>query len=284
MIAASELIINPDGSVFHLHLRPGELAPTIILVGDPARVVAIADRFEKVELRRDNREFCSITGLCHGQRLSVVSTGIGCDNIDIVITELDALWNVDFATREVNSSHNSLTIIRLGTSGAVNPSIALGDILSSTTSIGIDGLAYFYADNDRVRNSVKEQDFIAKTQWNKNLARPYVVDNSEDLLARFDGFARRATTVSASGFYGPQGREVRLKLADNQYLAHIEAAGVDNFEMEGAAISFLGQMLGHKTLTICAIIAQRVAGDSKPDYQHYVDKLIDGTLDRLTKN
>ncbi|MEG0602307.1 MAG: nucleoside phosphorylase [Mucinivorans sp.] len=284
MIAPSELIINSDGSVFHLHLKPTQLAQTVILVGDPARARAIAKRFDTIEVKSENRECYSFTGHLNGKQLSVVSTGIGCDNIDIVLTELDALWNVDFATREAKTLHTPLTIVRLGTCGAVNPQLKIGEIISSAHSIGLDGLAYFYADSQRVRNLSLEKTFVTATHWSADLARPYAVDNSEELLALFDDLARRVTTVSASGFYGPQGRRVRLPLADEHYLAHMEAASVDNFEMEGAAIAFLGRMLGHRTLTLCVIIAQRVAGDSQPNYQHFVDKLIDGALDRLTKN
>lgn len=285
MISASELIINPDGSVFHLHLMPDQVADTIILVGDPARARDIGRRLQEIECEVENREFCSITGCFNQKRLTVVSTGIGCDNIDIVVTELDALVNVDFATRTAREPHASkqLTLVRLGTSGAVDRGVKIGDYLASQYSVGIDGLAYFYADNQRVRCIEKEEDFIARAAWNADLARPYVVRNSEELLARFDTFARRAVTISASGFYGPQGRKVRLATADDNYLQHVERAEVSNFEMEGAAIAFLGQMLGHHTLTVCAIIAQRADGDANADYRKIVDKLIDRSLEILTK-
>lgn len=283
MIAPSELIINDDGSIFHLHIRPGDLSSTIILVGDPARVDAVASRFESIELRASNREFCVVTGLYKGRRLSVLSTGIGCDNIDIVVTEIDALFNVDFRTREPVEKPTELTLLRLGTSGAVNQDVSIGDYLASQYSIGLDGLAYFYGEGQRVRDVQREDQFLTDTQWCGDLARPYIVRNDEELLSKFDGFARRATTISASGFYGPQGRQVRLDLSDDHYLGKISRAGVDNFEMEGAAIAFLGRMLGHRTLTVCAIIAQRKAGDSKPDYQQIVNKLIDKSLEILIK-
>lgn len=285
MIPASELIINPDGSVFHLHLMPDQVADTIVLVGDPARARDIGRRLQGVEHEVENREFCSITGYYNKKRLTVVSTGIGCDNIDIVITELDALVNVDLATRteRAPSERKVLTLVRLGTSGAVDHGVKIGDYLASEHSVGIDGLAYFYADNDRVRCVEREEDFITRAAWGANLARPYVVRNSEELLARFDSFARRAVTISASGFYAPQGRKVRLALADDNYLQHVERAGVSNFEMEGAAIAFLGQMLGHHTLTVCAIIAQRADGEANADYRKIVDKLIDRSLEILTK-
>lgn len=283
MIAPSELIVNPDGSVFHLHVRPGELATTVILVGDPSRADSVAARFDKIEHRVSNREFTTITGTVACKRLSVISTGIGCDNIDIVLTEIDALFNVDFDSREPKTDHTTLTLVRLGTSGAVNPEVKIGEYLSSEFSIGIDGLAYFYDGSERVREWDREEQFIATTNWNPDLARPYVVHNDEGLLSLFDSFARRSTTISASGFYGPQGRVVRLPLSSASYLADIERAGVGNFEMEGAAIAFLGRMLSHRTLTVCAIIAQRIDGHSKPDYQKIVDKLIDLSIECLVK-
>lgn len=283
MIQPSELIINPDGTVFHLHCAPGDVATTIILVGDPARCDMIASRFDAVELTRENREMRTITGTLRGQRLSVVSTGIGCDNIDIVVTELDALFNVDFATREPKSSHTALTLIRLGTSGAVNPDLQIGEVAMSTTSIGLDGLAYFYGGNERVRNIAAEQKFIDATRLPSELARPYAVDASSELIELFGDMARPCLTISANGFYAPQGRVVRLPLTTPDYIARIEAAGVDNFEMEGAAISLLGRLLGHRVITMCAIIAQRIAGDSQPDYRKIVEKLVDDTLFTLIK-
>lgn len=281
MIRPSELIINPDGTVFHLHCAPGDVAHTIILVGDPSRCDMVAQRFDSIELTRENREMRTITGLLRGKRISVVSTGIGCDNIDIVVTELDALFNVDFATREPKTTHTPLTLVRIGTSGAVNPSIQIGEVAMSVSSIGLDGLAYFYGGSESVRNLALEDRFIDATRLPSELARPYAVDSSADLVERFSDMARRCVTISASGFYAPQGRVVRLPLATADYIERIEAAGVDNFEMEGAAISLLGQMLGHHTITLCAIIAQRVAGDSKPDYRKIVEKLVDDCLVRL---
>lgn len=283
MIANSELIINADGSVFHLHLKPGQVADTIILVGDPSRSAKVAAGFDTIELREENREFVTYTGRRNGRRVSVVSTGIGCDNIDIVLTELDALKNVDFASREVKKELSELTIVRLGTSGALAGDLNIGDYVASEFSVGIDGLAFFYGGSERVRCIEKEREFASKTEWGDGLARPYVVQNDEQLISLFDGFARRGMTVSAGGFYGPQGRVVRLPLAEPRYVDLMAHAGVTNFEMEGAAIALLSRLMGHRALTVCAIIAQRAAGDSNADYGKIVDKLIDTVLEKLTK-
>lgn len=283
MIQKSELIINDDGTVFHLHIRPGQLATTILLVGDAARATAIASRFETTTHTAENREFRSYTGLYNGRQISVVSTGIGCDNIDIVITEIDALFNVDFTTREPAANPTELTIVRLGTSGSISAKVPIGSIVASSASIGIDGLAYFYADSAAVRDIAAEDKFIASTAWPQNLARPYIVRNDPQLLALFAEIAISGTTISASGFYAPQGRVVRLNLAEPNYIQKLIEASVTNFEMEGAAIALLGRMLGHKTLTMCAIIADRIGGNAKPNYKQIVDKLIDTALQKLTK-
>lgn len=283
MIQNSELIINDDGTVFHLHIRPGQLATTILLVGDAARATAIASRFETTTHTAENREFRSYTGLYNGRQISVVSTGIGCDNIDIVITEIDALFNVDFTTREPAANPTELTIVRLGTSGSISAKVPIGSIVASSASIGIDGLAYFYADSAAVRDIAAEDQFIASTAWPQNLARPYIVRNDPQLLALFAEIAISGNTISASGFYAPQGRVVRLNLAQPKYIQKLIEASVTNFEMEGAAIALLGRMLGHKTLTMCAIIADRLGGNAKPNYKQIVDKLIDTALQKLTK-
>lgn len=283
MIQKSELIINDDGTVFHLHIRPGQLATTILLVGDAARATAIASRFETTTHTAENREFRSYTGLYNGRQISVVSTGIGCDNIDIVITEIDALFNVDFTTREPAANPTELTIVRLGTSGSISAKVPIGSIVASSASIGIDGLAYFYADSAAVRDIAAEDKFIASTAWPQNLARPYIVRNDPQLLALFAEIAISGNTISASGFYAPQGRVVRLNLAEPNYIQKLIEASVTNFEMEGAAIALLGRMLGHKTLTMCAIIADRLGGNAKPNYKQIVDKLIDTALQKLTK-
>ncbi len=285
MIKNSELIINDDGSVFHLHLLPGELATKIILVGDPARTELVAKHFDTIELQRENREMKTITGRVGVERVSVISTGIGCDNIDIVLTEIDALFNVDFNSREVKKTHTPLTIVRLGTSGAVSRRLSIGDLALSCTSYGVDGLAYFYDGSETVRNIVAEDEFIAESKPSEGRARPYAVDAHSELLERFSrsGDFVPCRTLSASGFYGPQGRVVRLKLKDENYFQGLENAAIDNIEMEGAAIYLLGSLLGHKTLTICAIIAQRTKGEGEPNYGEIIEKMISKSLKILIK-
>ena len=283
MISPSELIVNDDGSVYHLSLRPGEVAQTVILVGDPARVESVARRFDGVELHRVHREFTTVTGWVGAKRLTVMSTGMGCDNIDIAVTELDALTNVDFSTREAKKEHTQLTLVRLGTSGAIDPNVELGAVVASERSIGIDGLAYFYKDSERVRDTEFEQKFIDVARWDERLARPYAVRGDKELIEAFAGGAVRGTTVSASGFYGPQGRVVRLPLERADYIERLEAAGVTNFEMEGAAIGLLGGLLGHRTLTLCTVVAQRIEGRAKVDYRQFVDKMIDRAVEVLAR-
>lgn len=287
-IPASELIIHDDGSVFHLHMRPEELADTVILVGDPARSDMIAGYFDRIESRAGSREFHSYTGTVGGVRLTVVSTGIGCDNIDIVMNELDALANVDFATRRVKPQRRSLRIVRLGTSGALQPELRLGDLVMSAVSGGIDGLLNFYADRDSVCDLGMEEAFVRSTGWGNRLARPYFVHNDSELIGLFGDAAIAGMTLSAPGFYAPQGRVVRLPLARADYAERIErfeyeGRRVTNFEMESSAIAGLAALMGHRALTICTIIAQRVAGDSKPDYAAFVKRLVETALMKLTR-
>lgn len=289
-IPPSELILNDDGSVFHLHMRPEELADTVLLVGDPDRSSMIASYFDRVESSSASREFRCHTGTLNNVRLSVVSTGIGCDNIDIVLTELDALANVDFGSRTVKpaAERRSLRILRLGTSGAVQPDIQLGDMVMSGISGGIDGLLNFYEGSDGVCDREIEKAFVQQTRWGERLARPYFVRNDPGLIDRFRDCAIEGLTLSAPGFYAPQGRVVRLPLADAGYLEHIErfeynGLRVSNFEMESSAIAGLAALMGHRALTVCTIIAQRVAGDSKPDYAGYVRRMVETALMKLTQ-
>lgn len=288
-IPASELILNDNGSVFHLHLRPEALANTVILVGDPARSDMIAERcFDHIEHSATNREFHCHTGTLNGKRMTVVSTGIGCDNIDIVMNELDALANVDFATRTVKPEHRSLRILRLGTSGAVRPDIELGSLVMSAVSGGIDGLLNFYAGSDAVCDRRIEAAFTEQTQWGDRLARPYFVHNDPELIALFRDIAIPGLTLSAPGFYAPQGRVIRLPLAQTEYLERIErfefeGMRVTNFEMESSAIAGLSALMGHRALTICAIIAQRVAGESRPDYADSVRQMVRIAMERLSR-
>lgn len=288
IIPASELIINSDGSVFHLHLRPEQLADTVLLVGDPERSDMIARYFDRTECSVISREFHCHTGWIGQSHLTVVSTGIGCDNIDIVVTELDALANIDFATRTIRPTHRSLRLIRLGTSGAMQPSIEIGQMVASTISGGIDGLLNFYAGRQNIVDHDIERAFIEQTEWSPLLARPYFVHNDPDLLDLFSDVTIGGVTLSAPGFYGPQGRVVRLGLATDDYLRRIEAfeyngLRITNFEMEGSAIAALASLLGHKSLTICTIIAQRTAGNSKPDYESMTKKMVEIALEKVVK-
>jgi uridine phosphorylase len=287
IIPASELIVNADGSVFHLHLRPEELADRVILVGDPARVEMIAEYFDRVECRRSNREFASVTGMLRGVRLTVLSHGIGTDNIDIVMTELDALANVDFSTRRIRVEKKSLFLVRLGTSGALQPDLKLGDLVLAGTSIGFDGLLNFYAGGEAVCDRPMEEAFVRHMDWNPRLAKPYFVHSSRRLNALFGDCTTPGMTVSAPGFYGPQGRVVRLALADPALNAKLESfrfgnRRVTNYEMESSALAGLAALLGHEATTICTIIAQRVNEESSPNYRPHVQRMIEIALEKLT--
>lgn len=285
-IPSSELIINADGSVFHLHMKPDQLADRIILVGDPGRVELVSSYFDNVESRTASREFVSATGLYKGVRMTVLSHGIGTDNIDIVMTELDALANVDFETREVRREMKTLYIVRLGTSGALQPDLRLGDFVLAETSVGFDGLLNFYAGRDFVCDRLMEESFVRHMGWNPQLARPYFIHSSRLMNRLFEDFTLPGITISAPGFYGPQGRVVRLALADPDMNPKIEEfryedRKITNYEMESSALAGLATLLGHEATTICTIIAQRVAGESNPDYQPYVRQMIELALDKL---
>ncbi|MDR2814198.1 MAG: nucleoside phosphorylase [Prevotellaceae bacterium] len=286
MIAPSELIINDDGSIFHLHLLPEDLADTVILVGDPSRVAAVSAHFGKVEVKKSNREFVTHTGVFEGTRLTVTSTGIGTDNIDIVVNELDALANIDLKTRLPKDSHRTLRLVRLGTSGALQPDIALGAMVSSHVSIGFDGLLNFYARRNEVSRLDYEAAFLRHTAWSDLCAKPYFVENSPELIGLFSDATVEGMTISAPGFYGPQGRVLRLPLADPLLNEKIERFRIDgkritNFEMEGSAIAGLSKLLNHQALTICTIIANRAILDMNVDYQKAVDNMIAMALEKL---
>ncbi len=285
-IAPSELIINDDGSVFHLHLRPGQLAPTVILVGDPGRVERVSGRFDSVECRVSNREFTTVTGNYKGRRISVVSTGIGTDNIDIVVGELDALVNIDFESRTEKPEKTVLTLLRLGTCGAIQPDLRIGDLILSEMSVGFDGLLNFYQGRNEVCDREIEAAFIRETGWGELLARPYFIACSRKLSALFAESTLPGMTVSAPGFYGPQGRWLRLAPADpglNEKLERFRfgARRFTNIEMESSALAGLCALMGHEAATICTVIAQRVALDVEPDYQQFVDKMIAVALEKL---
>jgi uridine phosphorylase len=285
-IPSSELIINDDGSIFHLHLKPEQLADTVLLVGDPARVEMVASYFDNQECRVANREFVTITGTYKGKRMSVISTGIGTDNIDIVVTELDALANIDFATRQIKPELRQLTLVRLGTSGAIQPDIKVGTAVFSRSSVGFDGLLNYYKGRNEVCDLPIEQAFIEHTGWSELLPKPYFIDADKSLFELFCDTTMEGITISAPGFYAPQGRWVRLEPADNELNAKIESfrfgeRRITNFEMEGSALAGLAALMGHRAATICTIIAQRVALDVETDYKAFVRQMIEMALDRL---
>ena len=286
-IGASELIINSDGSVFHLHLKPEELADTVILVGDPGRVELVSSFFDTVELRRASREFVSATGTYKGCRMTVLSTGIGCDNLDIVMTELDALVNIDFSSRQVKKDLKSLRILRIGTSGAIQPDIPVGSYVFSHISVGADGLLNWYEGRDEISYKEMEAAFVAATGWDKHLPTPYFVRNSQELIDLFADSTVKGVTISASGFYGPQGRVLRVPLAMPQMMEKFEKFRfgdyrITNFEMEGSALAGLAAKLGHRGGTVCCIIANRYHKGAEPDYKQLVEKLVVMALDKLS--
>jgi uridine phosphorylase len=287
-IKSSELIINSDGSVFHLHLRPEHLAETVILVGDPGRVELVASFFDEIECTISNREFVTTTGSYNGKRFSVLSTGIGTDNIDIVVNELDALVNINLETRTPKTEHTTLNLVRIGTSGALQGNIPVDSFLLSKKSIGFDGMLNFYADRDKVSDLDFEKSFKEFVNWDAKLASPYIVPASQKLIDQLDGEDMiQGVTISANGFYGPQGRVLRLQTLDpdlNDKIEQFDYKGekITNYEMESSAIFGLSAMLGHNAAAVCAIIANRITKDASKDYKPTVKKLIKTVLDRLS--
>ncbi len=285
-IPASELVLNTDGSVYHLHLKPENIAENIILVGDQDRVPTISKLFDTIEFQMQSREFVTHTGTYKGKRITVLSTGIGTDNIDIVVNELDALVNIDLETKMPKQSHKTLKFVRIGTSGAFQPDIPVETPVVSQKVIGIDGLLNFYADRNKVTNAEIENYFIEHTQWNPILAKPYCVDSSELLLSKIGFGMKQGITVSAPGFFGPQGRVLRLPIIDAEMNKKIETFDyqgirINNFEMECSAIYGLSKLLGHEALTVCLIIANRVRGEFSSNYKTPMLKLIETVLDRF---
>lgn len=283
----SELIINPDGSAFHLHITPQQLAQKIILVGDPGRVALVASHFSNIECDVQSREFHTITGTYQGKRISVLSTGIGCDNIDIVVNELDALTNIDFETRTEKSPLRSLEIVRIGTCGGLQPNTPVGSFIASAKSIGFDGLLNFYAGRNEVCDLAFEKAFTQYMNWNPQLCAPYVIDADKELTDRIasDDMVR-GVTIACGGFYGPQGRELRIPLADptqNQKVESFEYEGwkITNFEMESSALAGLSRLLGHKATTCCMVIANRLIKEANPNYKNTIDLLIQLVLERI---
>lgn len=287
IIPASELIINADGSAFHLHLKPNQLAERIVLVGDPERVTRVASYFDTQECEVSSREFHTITGSYKGKRITVVSHGIGTDNIDIVLNELDALANIDFATRMVKPIFKQLTLVRVGTSGGLQPFTPVGTYVAAEKSIGFDGVLYFYADSCRVRDCEFEAELLKQLDWKLTGLWPYVVSADASLMEQItrDDIIR-GITIAANGFYGPQGRELRLSLADPRLNEKIEAFEYDgqkitNFEMESSSLAGLSALMGHRAMTVCCIIAGRVDKNMNTNYKGSISELITTVLDRI---
>ena len=284
IIAETELILTPENKIYHLNLSKDEIANDIILVGDPDRVSVISNKFDSIEHKTQNREFITHTGTLNGKRISAISTGIGTDNIDIVVNELDALVNIDFKTRTINKKKKTLNLIRLGTSGGLQKDIEVDSFLASSFGLGLDNIAHFYESEEII-----EQDMSSKykqhANWPENLSNPYIVKASGNLLSLFPD-VKKGITATAPGFYGPQGRTLRL----NPYITNLHEKmesfnykenRITNFEMETSALYFLGKSLGHNTLTICAIIANRLTKEYSKDYKKTVEKMIDLVLKRI---
>jgi len=285
--AESELILNQDGSIFHLHLKPEQLADKVILVGDPDRVSLVASHFDSQECEVQSREFHTITGTYKGKRITIQSTGIGCDNIDIVLNEMDALANIDFKTRTEKAIKKSLTFVRIGTCGGLQPYTPTGTFVASVKSIGFDGLLNFYAGRNEICDLEFEKIFKEHMHWNPLLCQPYVIDNNKELLEQIaqDDMVR-GVTISCGGFFGPQGRELRLPLADpeqNKKVESFEYEGlkITNFEMESSAIAGLSRLMGHRGVTCCMVIANRVAQKAEANYKNDIDGLIKMVLERI---
>ena len=286
-IPESELIINADGGVFHLHLRPEQLADRMVLVGDPARVDTVAAHFDTRECDVSNREFHAITGTYRGKRITALSHGIGADNIDIVLNELDALANIDFRTREMKPKPRRLTLVRIGTCGGLQPFTPIGTYVAAERSIGFDGVLYFYAHSERVRDLKLEEALLRQLDWRIVGIRPYAVAADASLIEQICGDdILRGVTIAANGFYGPQGRELRLPLADPELNRKIEAfehAGrrITNFEMESSALAGLAALMGHRAMTVCCVIAGRVDQRMNTAYKGSMEGLIQTVLDRI---
>ena len=288
-IASSELIINQDGSVFHLHVKPEWLADKVIVVGDPGRVTLVASHFEQKECEVSNREFHTVTGWYHGKRITVLSTGIGCDNVDIVVNELDALANIDFDTREIKPMLRHLDIVRIGTCGGLQPFTPAGTYICSDISIGLDGLLNFYSGRNAVCDLPMERALLNHLGWSGNLCAPYpyVIHADSELCNRIAGDDMiHGITVACGGFYGPQGRQLRIPLADphqNEKIESFEYQGrkITNYEMESSALAGLSKLLGHRATTVCLVIADRLNKQSNTNYKENINQLIQLVLERI---
>ena len=284
IIAETELILTPENKIYHLNLSKDEIANDIILVGDPDRVSVVSNKFESIEHKIQNREFVTHTGILNGKRISVIATGIGPDNIDIVVNELDALVNIDFKTRTINKKKKTLNLIRLGTSGALQKDIEVDSFLASSFGLGLDNIAHFYESEEIIEQEMSSK-YKQHANWPENLSNPYIVKASDNLLSLFPD-VKKGITATAPGFYGPQGRTLRL----NPYITNLHEKmesfnykenRITNFEMETSALYYLGKSLGHNTLTICAIIANRLTKEYSKDYKKTVEKMIDLVLKRI---
>lgn len=283
----SELIINSDNTIFHLHVAPEQLADKVILVGDPGRVKQVVAHFDSIECECENREFKTVTGTYRGKRITVVSTGIGCDNIDIVVNELDALANIDFKTRQEKDNLRSLELVRIGTCGGLQPFTPTGTYIASAKSIGFDGLLNFYAGRNDVCDLEFEEAFKRHLHWNPLLCAPYVIDADKELVERIAGDNMvRGVTIACGGFFGPQGRELRIPLADPEQNQKIESFEhnewrITNFEMESSALAGLARLMGHKAMTCCMVIANRLTQQANSGYKNSMDDLIKTVLERI---
>jgi uridine phosphorylase len=283
---SADLMLNPDGSVYHLHLTPSEVARDIILVGDPERVCRVSSFFDAIEVRKQNREFCTHTGYLKGKRITVLSTGIGTDNIDIVLNELDALLNIDMDTGLQKEEFTTLNFIRIGTTGGMQESIPLNSFILSRMAAGFDGVLNFYQDRDKVSDLDAEEQFKAYTSWGKQLPSPYFVRSSDVLFDKLNQDVVSGITISAPGFYGPQCRTLRLNPSDPGLNAKINSfrykgMRITNYEMESSALFGLASLMGHQAVSICAMIANRITGEFTKDYVPVIDKLISFTIKQV---
>ena len=283
----SELIINADGSIFHLHVKPAQLADKVILVGDPGRVNLVASHFDSKECEVSNREFHTITGTYKGKRITCLSTGIGCDNIDIVMNELDALANIDFSTRKEKTTHRTLSLVRVGTCGGLQPNTPTGTFIASVKSIGFDGLLNFYAGRDEASDMELEAAFKQHVGWTEKMGNPYVATACPELIDRIaKNDMVRGITIACGGFFGPQGRRLRLPLMDPKLNEKIESFDYNglkicNFEMESSALAGLSTLMGHKAMTCCMVIAKRRALKAEVNYKNDINDLIELVLERI---
>lgn len=285
-IPGSQLLLNNEGAIYHLNLFPEMLADNVILVGDPNRVSMVSQFFDTIEYKRQNRELITQTGTYNGKRISVISTGMGVDNIDIIVNEIDAVANIDFKTRTPRAGHRTLNMVRIGTCGSLQADVDPGSFVASRYAIGLDGLAYFYKGHEDFIDKEMTDAFIRDMKYPVDLPKPYIIESSKELFDRLSEGFHQGITATSPGFYGPQGRSLRLELAYPQIIPDIEKFDyqgwkVCNFEMESSLLFCLGKMLGHNCLTICVVLANRVTEKFVSDYHQYVEELIKTTLDRL---